>query len=1101
MPGQTYDLYALGPADFAKIYNSAGLISGGNNGSGQTIAIVGETNINVSDIQSFRQLFGLPANFTATNVILNGEDPGITSTDEEGEADLDVQWSGAVAPNATIDFVVSASTPASQGVDLSALYIIEYNLAGVMSESYGNCEAALGTAGNAFYNSLWQQAAAQGITAILAAGDAGSAACDDFNTATTATQGIAVSGMASTPYNIALGGTDFDEVNKWSTYWSASNNATTGESALSYIPEIPWNQSCAQISLTGCGASAPQEFQNIVAGSGGPSAVYAKPKWQMGVSGMPNDSQRDLPDVSLFASPGFDGSGYIVCQADATSGSPCSLTAGALTFLIVGGTSASAPTFAGIMALVNQYQSAHGGTSRQGNANYILYPLAKKSGASCASSVTEAATCIFNDVTHGNSYIATEFGSSLATNSVPCLGGSPNCSATVSTQNGVLVQPASPSTEAWMATAGYDLATGLGSVNVNNLATNWGSVNTVATTTTLTLSPTTGITHGTAENVTVNITVSPKSGTGTATGEVSLIATIAGPNGATTQGLNQFTLDSTGKVVNGTTDSLPGGTNYQVYAHYAGDGTNAPSDSAPVSVTVSKETSQTFIVIPTFDSSGNQTNGNATSVTYGSNYYIRMYVTDKNAVASPTGPPAPACYQENSLTCPSGTVTLTDNGNALGTGGGGAGVYNLNNAGYTRNLTPNLTGGSYTLVASYTGDNSYQQSTSTTTFIVDPAPVQLSLVAPSNTPVGVPISFEINGTTNISGVTPTGTLAIYDGTTSLRSWTISDGIDTTGAVTLPATIGPHSLTAHYSGDSNYAAAVSPVQVVQVGYPTTLSLQLSATTILSGNTLTLTATLTTSQASPPVTGQITFASVSGLNTVVAGSTTQTVANGMVGLQATATVVMKYSDSFTASYAGDANYAPSGAGSSNVTVNNPNFTLAAQPPAVTVTSGNSATYTVSVTAVNGFTGNVTFTCGLVAAGTSCSASPSSASPGGTTTITVTTTKHQQVPPTFGARPFGPGPVLKLCCAMAVMALLFFYSIFFRKRRVLAATAFAGLILLLGLGVISCGGGSGGGGGSGSTGSSGSGGTPAGSYGVTVTGTSGNLTNTLILTLNVQ
>ncbi len=265
--GRTF--YGLAPGDFATIYNSKPLIAAGNDGTGQTIAIVGETNINVQDVQQFRKMFGLPANFDATNVILNGEDPGITSLGEEGEADLDTEWSGAVAPGATIKFVVSASTPASAGIDLSALYIIEQNLAGVMSESYGDCEQALGVAGNTFYNSLWEQAAAQGITVIISSGDGGSAGCDNFDTQQVATRGLAVSGLASTPFNVSLGGTDFDEVNTWATYWNPTNDAT-GTSAKSYIPEIPWNENCAQIGLTGCGPSAPNGSVNIVAGSGGP---------------------------------------------------------------------------------------------------------------------------------------------------------------------------------------------------------------------------------------------------------------------------------------------------------------------------------------------------------------------------------------------------------------------------------------------------------------------------------------------------------------------------------------------------------------------------------------------------------------------------------------------------------------------------------------------------------------------------------------------------------------------------------------------------------------------------------------------------------------
>src|SRR5208283_2303331 len=317
-PNGNGKFYGLAPGDFATIYNSKSLIASGNDGTGQTIAIVGETNINVQDITNFRSTFGLPATFTASDVILNGEDPGITSEDEESEADLDVEWSGAVAPGATVKLVVSASTPASAGVDLSALYIIEHNLAGVMSESYGECEQNLGTAGNAFYNSLWEQAAAQGITAVVSAGDAGSAACDDFNTETVATKGLAVSGLSGTPFNVSVGGTDFDERANPSLYWSITNISTTGASALSYIPEIPWTQNCAQLGLTGCGASATSGSVNIVAGGGGASSVYPKPFWQMGVAGMPNDNHRDQPDISLFASPGFNGTGYVICQSDHT---------------------------------------------------------------------------------------------------------------------------------------------------------------------------------------------------------------------------------------------------------------------------------------------------------------------------------------------------------------------------------------------------------------------------------------------------------------------------------------------------------------------------------------------------------------------------------------------------------------------------------------------------------------------------------------------------------------------------------------------------------------------------------------------------------------
>ena len=942
--GDTF--YAVAPGDFATIYGSRPLLTGGNDGTGQTIAVVGETNINVADVKAFRQIFGLSANFDTPNIILNGEDPGIISQGEELEADLDVEWSGAVAPGATVKFVVSASTPASAGIDLSALYIIENNLAGVLSESYGACETALGTGGNAFYNALWEQAAAQGITAVLSAGDAGSAGCDDFNSATVATQGLAVSGIASTPYNVALGGTDFDDVNTWSNYWSASNSAS-GTSALKYIPEIPWNVSCAQLGATHCGSAAPQGSLNIVAGSGGPSKTYGKPKWQMGVTGMPNDNHRDLPDVSLFASSGFDYSGYAVCAGDgtATSSPQCSIDQGSYDITIVGGTSASAPAFAGIMALVNQYQSAHGGQARQGNANYVLYPLAKKSGSSCTSSATEAAGCVFNDVVKGNSAVT----GGVGTNSVPCQGLSPNCSSTVSGTNGVLVDPAHTSTEAWTVTAGYDLVTGLGSVNINNLVTKWGTVSTVATTTTLTLNPVTGITHGSGENVTVNVTVTPSSGT--AAGDVSLIAKFAD---GTTQGLDQFTLDSSGKIVSSTTDSLPGGNSYQVYAHYTGDGTNAPSDSAPVTVSVGKEASQTFIVVPSYDSNGNLLSGNATSVSYGSNYIIRMYVANSAAKANGAGAPTGTCDTINLLTCPTGTVTLTDNGSASGTGGGGAGIFNLNSAGYTRNLTPTLTGGTHTLVASYSGDDSYNPSTSVNAAVtITPASVSMSQEVFFNSIlVGEAFPVSISATSPaLSGVAPTGTITFYDGSIQLGN---SVPIQSPGAGYAPIfsagsditilNAGPRTLIANYSGDSNYAAATTSTNI-NVLNPTSITESESSTVINYGQSTTITATITSTSKNPPMTGQVEFmGSSTSISSVV--TTSGTDSNGNQILTATATITPQFSTHIAAQYGGDSYYAPIFYLGDLVTVNARDFSLTPNPPSPTVTVGQSGSIQMGV-----------------------------------------------------------------------------------------------------------------------------------------------------------
>jgi subtilase family serine protease len=352
----------LSPADFAIIYNLAPLYQQSINGSGQSIAIVGRSNIRIADVRQFRSAFGLPANDPL--IIVNGADPGIVSAGEETEADLDVEWSGAVARNATIKFVVSKSTNSSDGVDLSAQYIVNHNLAPIMSTSFGLCEAWLGSSGNNFLNSLWQQAAAEGITVLVSSGDDGAAGCDSASAAK-ATNGRAVNGLCSTPYSVCVGGTQFADVSAPFLYWSLSDASGTQASALSYIPELAWNESGPGESLWSSG--------------GGMSTMYAKPSWQTGL-GVPADGKRDVPDVSLSAS-GHDG--YLIYQEGS--------------LYVVGGTSAASPSFAGVMALV-----AQGTAARPGNANHTFYPLAGKQRAGGAA--------VFHDITSGSNSVPGQTG-------------------------------------------------------------------------------------------------------------------------------------------------------------------------------------------------------------------------------------------------------------------------------------------------------------------------------------------------------------------------------------------------------------------------------------------------------------------------------------------------------------------------------------------------------------------------------------------------------------------------------------------------------------------------------------------------------------------
>jgi subtilase family serine protease len=418
--------YYLAPADFATIYNLVPLYQQAINGSGQSVAIVARSNINLADVRQFRTFFGLPAH--DPQVIVNGSDPGIWNSNEETEADLDVEWSGAVAKNATIKFVVSKSTNSSDGVDLSAQYIVNHNLAPIMSTSFGLCEAALGSSGNSFLNSLWQQAAAQGITVFVSSGDNGAAGCDSAS-ASTATHGRGVNGLCSTPYSVCVGGTEFNDRANPSRYWGSSNAAGTQASALSYIPEVVWNE------------SGPGD--GLWASGGGASTVYTKPSWQAG-AGVPADGRRDVPDVSLSAA-GHDG--YLIYMSGGV--------------YVVGGTSAASPSLAGVMALVVQHRGA-----RQGNANVVFYSLRSKQRAGGAS--------VFHDIAGGN-------------NSVPGQTG-------------------------FSATAGYDQATGLGSIDASVLVNHWIDASTVPAFQAILSAKGMSITAGSEtesnDSLTLNVTVS-----------------------------------------------------------------------------------------------------------------------------------------------------------------------------------------------------------------------------------------------------------------------------------------------------------------------------------------------------------------------------------------------------------------------------------------------------------------------------------------------------------------------------------------------------------------------------------------------------------------
>jgi len=474
--------HAIAPDDFATIYNVKPLYDAGIDGTGIGIAVIGQTAIDLADIQAFRKLYNLPAN--DPKLVLFGPDPGKLANDMV-EADLDVEWTGAVARKATIYYVYARS------VRTSLLYAIDQNIAPIITYSYGACEAGSSTA----LRYLTQQANAQGITFMAASGDWGAAVCDSIYSPTPqASKGVTLAYPANIPEVTSIGGTQFNE--GADAYWSRSNDPN-GASALSYIPESVWNE----VALR----------SDIVSGTGGASAYFAKPAWQTG-PGVPDDKMRDVPDLSLTAGSAHDP--YLIYNAGATRR--------------VGGTSAGSPSFAGVVALLNDYLQKQKVISQPGlgNINPTLYRLAQSTNG------------VFHDVVDGD-------------NMVWCVQGSPAC------VNGKLGYAAGP---------GYDLATGLGTIDANNLVMKWDSGS--ASATTLTANPAKGDVD-TPVTLTATVTGGGKTAPG---GAVTFVANDntfgTAPLVSTAAGMTA-TLKSTAGLLSATSG--------KIYAMYSGDGVYGPS--------------------------------------------------------------------------------------------------------------------------------------------------------------------------------------------------------------------------------------------------------------------------------------------------------------------------------------------------------------------------------------------------------------------------------------------------------------------------------------------------------------------------------------------
>jgi hypothetical protein len=938
------EMYYPTPADIATQYSLASLYKGNVIGKGVTIGIISESNIDVSNVQNYRSFFKVADPTNLPQTVLDGDDPGQNGA--ALEAYLDVEVSGALAPAAKINLYTGADTLTTTGLFTSLVRSIDDDQADVISLSYGECEEFLGSAGNQFFFYAWQQAAAQGQSVFVSSGDSGSAGCDSADTPNPASYGLAVSGFASTPYNVAVGGTDFyysdyqggygsTMVNsQLAKYWGSEKTNSTAASLLTPIPEQAWNDTFGLNILK----IAPGNI-SIAAGSGGVSSCedgegsnpftggyvscttgYPKPSWQT-APGVPNNGKRSLPDVSLFAADGANMSAWPLC-AESEDCTDYTNASGSIYVTGVGGTSASSPAMAAIMALVDQSQGG-----RQGNPNVMLYALANQFPTT------------FNDVSLGN-------------NKVLCYEGTTNCSLD---KNGDGLY----TTQKYAATAGYDPATGLGSVNGANLVANWSKVKFLSTTTALALSSTTAI-HG--KPITGYVAVF--SSKGMPTGNAALVTNSATPMQG---GQGLITLaDGLGSAP----FSLPGGT-YDVYAYYSGDGQHSASDSSPISVTITPEPSAITLTASAAIPSQDEATGFApTPIVNGSNFPYGYALSFDTSVTGKSG---------------QGTATGTVSYRDLTVGINTIGVANVNSNGVAEFNTATLGAGPHVIAASYGGDPSFAatpksgQPTSVSFTISKETPyISSQSESDDGSPVvsGEPfvVPFSIYSG---SGAVPTGKVTVTYGSQVQQiaiNPTLIGGapVGTGMAVFKNPAAGTFSLTLQYPGDANYTSASSYPETVTVTAPTLLPsvTTLTSSTLNTGpdGTFTLTATVT-GNVKVPLTGAVYFYINGGPIGLSSGAPIPVV-NGK------ATVTLVNSNLFTgknevmAEYLDDTKYNVSSSVPFVITGNEGDFTVGTSNPNVVLTAGQTVNESLIVSSIGGLKGTVVLSCASSSPTVACS-----------------------------------------------------------------------------------------------------------------------------------
>lgn len=804
----------LGPGDLAMIYDIQALYNAGFDGAGQKLVIAGQTDVNLADLRAFRAQFNLAAR--DPQMVLVGADPG-ANEDDQVEANLDLEWSGAVARSATIVYVYS------QNVFESIQYAIDQNLAPVMSMSYGGCESqALPS-----FRTLAQQANAQGITWMNSSGDSGAAGCD--SDMLVATQGPAATFPASIPEVTAVGGTEFNDAG--GSYWSPVNG-TKLTSALSYIPEKAWND-------TALGSG-------LAAGGGAPSLVYPKPWWQTG-PGVPNDQARDVPEVSLAASGAHDA--YLMYFRGE--------------LIAVGGTSASSPSFAGIVSILGQYLAANGKVSKPGlgNINPALYNLAQNT------------TGVFHDISAGN-------------NIVPCKAGTKGC------VNGSFGYTAGP---------GYDLPTGLGSVDAYNLVTKWTSQPPGAgTSMTLTAAPGT-IAPGATVQLTAAVTA--LSGSNTPQGTVTFAAGNAPLGYATLTGAGSKT--TAALSVKGT--SLLLGLNTITAGYPGAAGLSNSSATATVSVTAPA------VVTPVATST-------LITTTLQSGAWVLVATVKQSTGAN----------------VPTGTVTFTPGGVASLVAGVATATVK----------SSSLAVGATTMGASYMATGNFGNSAGSVVVTVAPAPIGTSTTV---TATAASLNAVVRPLTG--GGIPTGTVTFLAGTRSLGTAALSNSV-----ATLPVPAGSNSIIAVYGGNATFAASTSTPVSVTVAPPIVTSTVVTASpaAIVQSSSTVLTATV---KGNGAPTGTVSFS----MGNTPLGNAAVSAGTAVLKVQGASLAVGN--NNITATYSATGNFTNSASSATvSVAASTPGTTIAvsASPGA----KASTTVLTATVKAASGSavpTGSITFALG--------------------------------------------------------------------------------------------------------------------------------------------